>query len=98
MALNELPVPPSCQMSERASEVLRVWINQDNNMDVSLWTAFADPAAWGILLVDIARHVGRAYESDGTHSQSEALERVWEGLNAEWGNPTDIGHTSKMEQ
>ena len=94
--LNELPVPPSSQMSEKASEVLRVWINADRNMDVTLRPAFADPSAWGILLVDIARHVARAYEQDREHSMQAALARIREGLDAEWDHATDLGTTNKL--
>jgi len=96
--LNELPIPPSSQMSERANEVLRVWINADRNMDVALKSAFADPAAWGVLLVDIARHVSRAYEGDGEFQEAEALERIREGFDAEWDRPSDIGRTSAMRE
>jgi Domain of unknown function (DUF5076) len=94
---NELPVPPSSQSSERALEVMRVWINPDNNnMDVTLRSAFADPASWGILLVDIARHVGRAYEAEGDRTQADATARVRAAFDAEWGNPTDSGRTTKI--
>jgi hypothetical protein len=96
--LNELPVPPSSQMSEKASEVLRVWINADRNMDVTLRSAFADPAAWGILLVDIARHVSRAYEQDGEHSMESALNRIRDGFDAEWNHATDPGTTDKLHE
>jgi hypothetical protein len=95
--LKELPVPLSCQMSERAAEVLRVWINDKNNMDTTLLPAFADPEAWGILLVDIARHAARAYEQEGTTTAPKALERIRAGFDAEWGHPTDLGTTSKMK-
>lgn len=98
MQIKELPVPPTSQMSEKAAEVLRVWINADRNMDVSLISAFAEPAAWGILLVDIARHVARAYEGDGVCSQAEALGQIRELFDAEWDRPTDLGRTSELRE
>lgn len=96
--LSELPIPPSSQMSEHATEVLRVWINSDRNMDVALKSAFADPAAWGVLLVDIARHVARAYESDGEFAQVDVLERIRDASDAEWDRPTDLGRTRPMHE
>lgn len=96
--LRELQIPPSSVASEHAAEVVRVWINADKRMDTSLRTSFPDPMLWGILLVDIARHVARAYEQDGTHSQAEALSRIRTGFEAEWSNPTDLGTTKKFEQ
>jgi len=96
MALKELPVPPNCQMSERAAEVLRVWINDKNNVDVTLLPAFAQPEAWGLLLVDIARHAARSYEQDGVMPSGKALDLIRAGFDAEWGSPTDMGSTSKL--
>jgi len=83
-------------MSERAAEVLRVWINDKNNMDVTLMPAFAQPEAWGILLVDIARHAARSFEQEGAKSAAEALELIRAGFEAEWDSPTDFGSTTKM--
>ena len=96
MALKELPVPPTCQMSERAAEVLRVWINDKNNMDVTLLPAFERPEAWGILLVDIARHAARSFAGDGAMPADAAIELIKAGFDAEWDNPTDIGSTTKV--
>ncbi len=96
--LNELSIPPSSKMSERASEVLRVWINADKRMDTSLRTSFPDPMLWGMLLVDIARHAARAYAQDGSHAEHEALSRIRTGFDAEWHNPTDLGTTKRLEQ
>jgi hypothetical protein len=96
--VRELPIPPSSLAGESATEVVRVWINADKRMDTSLRTVFPDPMLWGMLLVDIARHVARAYEQDGAHTQDEVLSRIRTGFDAEWGNPTDLGTTKKVEQ
>jgi hypothetical protein len=91
-------MPPSSQTSEKASEVLRVWINADKRMDTTLLPSFPDPMFRGMLLVDIARHAARAYAQDGSHTEHEALSRIRTGFDAEWHNPTDLGTTKKMEQ
>lgn len=96
--VRELPIPPSSLASESATEVVRVWINADKRMDTSVRTVFPDPMLWGMLLVDIARHVARAYEKDGTLSEDEALSRIRTGFDAEWGHPTDLGTTKRLEQ
>lgn len=96
MAARELPIPPSSQLSDEAAEVLRVWINSDRSMDVSLIPAFQDPGAWGILLVDIARHVARAYADSGEATEEDTLSAIRELFLAEWDNPTDRGQTTPM--
>ena len=78
MTTRELPIPPSSQFSEQATEILRVWINANNDMDVSLIPAFPDPATWGILLVDIARHVARAYAGEGQFGEAQSLGAIRE--------------------
>jgi hypothetical protein len=53
-----------------------------------LRTNWSDPAAWGLLLVDIARHASLAYEREG-RDRAETLARIREGFDAEWSSPTD---------
>jgi hypothetical protein len=47
-----------------------------------------DPAAWGLVLVDLARHSAQAYEHDG-QKRDEVLARIRAGFDAEWSAPTD---------
>ena len=58
----ELPMPRSALTSHSAFEIARIWVaggGQHVALDASVWE---DPAAWGIALVDLARHIARAYE------------------------------------
>jgi hypothetical protein len=48
-----------------------------------------DPAAWGIMLVDLARHVASAYQQLEGRKLDDTLARIKEGFDAEWGYPTD---------
>jgi len=80
--------PPPLASRRDAVEVLRVWTAADGPQQVALRTAWSDPAAWGLLLVDIARHAARAYERDGRDA-TEALSRIREGFDAEWTSATD---------
>jgi hypothetical protein len=47
------------------------------------------PAAWGLVLADIARHLARAYEQTQGKGQSETLDAVIGLFAAELSNPTD---------
>jgi hypothetical protein len=96
VAKKELPIPPNA--SKDGVEVLRVWINADKGMEVTLKPAFDDPKVWGILLVDIARHVARAYIDQGKFSEAEVARAIRDGFSAEWNNPTDPGTTKRMKK
>jgi hypothetical protein len=85
---NELPIPPAVINSAQSMEMARVWI-ADGKQHVSLsGNLWSDPAAWGLLLVDLAKHVAAAYELQG-RDYNDVLRRVRAGLDAEWSHPTD---------
>ncbi len=84
---NELDPPPIASDSA-ASEVLRVWAEPDHPQQLSLRTTWPDPAAWGLLLADIARHAAKAYAADG-QDEAAALERILQGFSVECSSPTD---------
>lgn len=85
--MKELPTPPLAAMPN-AVEVLRVWVAEGSPQQFILQPTWDDPGAWGILLADLARHVAKAYATDGL-SETEAFERVVTGLLAELENPTE---------
>lgn len=92
--MRELPVPPAAESAAQAIELARVWA-ADGAQHVTLETGvWADPGAWGLMLVDLARHVASAYEQAGTVSRADALARIREAFDAEWASPTDdpTGH------
>ena len=90
MPLNELSPPPLAQ-EQSAHEVLRVWTGDNLPQQCVLQTTWQDPASWGLLLVDIARHAARAYANTGSLSEKQALDRILLGFNAEWSSATDSG-------
>ncbi|WEK48953.1 MAG: DUF5076 domain-containing protein [Candidatus Kaistia colombiensis] len=92
----ELEIPPGALESEEAAEVFRAWI-VDKGLDVSFRTAFDSPSTWGILLVDIARHVARGFASDGVCSEEQALEQIKAMFDAEWDRPSDLGTTDTRQ-
>jgi hypothetical protein len=84
-----LPIPNAAGADPKASEILSVWVaagNQHVSLNPHIWD---DPAAWGLLLVDLARHVANAHEQSGVMDSAAALERIRQGFDAEWGSPTD---------
>ena len=87
--MKSLPIPPAAETDPKAIEVLRVWIahkNQHVSLETGIWK---DPAAWGIMLVDLAKHVANAYEQSSGESAQQILMRVKEAFDAEWDHSTD---------
>ena|SRR6478672_10685338 len=85
---NSLEVPPLADEDSAAVEVLRVWAAPGAPQQLTLRTTWKDPGAWGLLVVDIARHAAQAYKADG-RDPGEVLARIRELWDAEWSNPTD---------
>ena len=86
-ANQELAPPPVASANDEAIELLRVWAAPGFPQQLMLRTCFADPGAWGLLLVDVARHAAQAYGREGQDS-SEALARIRELFDVEWAAPT----------
>jgi len=86
--LEELPIADAVLAASEQAEMVRIWIadgDQVVTLSPRLWN---DPGAWGLMLVDITRHVASAYESQGL-DQKATLERIRAAMNAEWSTPTD---------
>jgi hypothetical protein len=59
---------------------------QHVSLKVGVWE---DPAAWGIMLADLARHVANAYQQDAGLDRNKTLQRIKDALNVELVSPTD---------
>jgi hypothetical protein len=86
--ISELSPPPDVKHATRAMELARVWIVDKKQQVVLSGNLWNDPAAWGLMLVDLARHVANAYEEQG-HDRDQVLSRIREAFDAEWVAPTD---------
>jgi hypothetical protein len=89
MRFHELPIPPAALKDAKSRELVRVWAasgKQHVSLATGLWD---DPATWGIMLVDVARHLARAYEQTRGMDRDKALARIREGMDAEWSEDTD---------
>jgi hypothetical protein len=84
-----LQIPPAAEADPNSRELLRVWAasgKQHVTLATGLWD---DPAAWGIMLVDLAKHIANAYELTGDRTAAAALSRIKSGFVVEWQNSTD---------
>jgi Domain of unknown function (DUF5076) len=84
----ELRPPPSVHTASKATEVARIWIvdgHQHVAISGNLWK---DPAAWGLMLVDLAKHVANAYAQNGADREA-TLNRILAGFRAEMESSTD---------
>ena len=85
----ELPIPDSVQADVGAVELIRVWAvhkKQHITLATGVWE---NPAAWGIMLADLARHIANSYSQTGQIDYSQALASIRDGFDAEWASPTD---------
>lgn len=85
---SELPLPPTIADAEKAMEMARIWIVDGDQHVVLSPNLWKDPAAWGLMLADLARHVAAAYAAKG-QDRGAVLGRIREALDAEWTAPTD---------
>jgi len=93
-AFEALAVPPPA-LEKGGYEVLRAVISE-GSLHVSLRRAFDEPETWGILLADIARHVGRIYALEASMREEQVIEKVWAMFDAEMERPTDTGQTNAI--
>jgi hypothetical protein len=87
--MDPLPVPPAAEINVDSTEILRLWKVPEVGQQVILrHDAWEDPAAWGLMLADIARHVARAHAQEG-QDEREVFQRILAGFRAEIASPTD---------
>jgi hypothetical protein len=81
---HELPIPGAAIGEEDACEVLRLWATRGKPR-ISIDTECCDdPGAWGIVLVDIARHIAVAHELSGKMKGLAVLEQIRRTFVANW--------------
>ena len=91
----ELDIPPIAASDPKGLELARIWAARGRQhvcLRTDLWK---DPTTWGLMLVDLARHVANAYEQTGRGSREDILAKIKNGFEMEWGHPTDEA-TGKM--
>lgn len=86
--VRSLDPPPISKSNPKSVEVLRVWAAPGSPQQFVIHVTWKDPAAWGLMLADIARHVARAYGEQGQNPE-DAYNRIIETFQAELKHPTD---------
>jgi hypothetical protein len=81
---DQLLIPPEAMEDAHSLEIIRVWIakqEQHFTLLVGLWD---DPAAWGILLADLAKNIANSYEQDSSCNRAATLDRIKKAFEAEF--------------
>jgi hypothetical protein len=86
--LEELPIPAAVFAAKQRAELARIWLADGNQILTISPRTWDDPAIWGLMLADFARHLVMMYEERGV-SRVEAFTRIKEAFEAEWLHPTD---------
>jgi len=93
-AFEALAVPPPA-LDKGGYEVIRAVV-ANGELHVSLRRAFDEPETWGILLADVARHVGRIDALEASMREEQVVEKVRAMFEAEMERPTDLGKTNAI--
>ena len=86
---NELRVPEPALRDPDGVEIARIWAANDSQVVALRPDVWDDPTCWGLMLVDLAKHVANAYAQMGRGDAGETLMAIRRGFDAEWGSPTD---------
>lgn len=84
----QLTLPPRVASDPRWREILRVWTDGNAQQFAIQPTVWGDPAAWGLLLVDLANQVAAAYVQAQGGDAGAVRARIRAGFDAEWETPT----------
>lgn len=95
--MRTLVLPPAAQRDNNAIQMLSAWIAEDGlhcSMNVGLWRVEGrdEPAAWGVLLADVVRHLASAIESQHGVDANDVIADIVDSLNQELENPTSEAH------
>ena len=76
--MNERPIPDAARRDPNSVEMLRVWIAERTlncSMKIGMYESLGkdEPAAWGVILADVAKHVANATESRSNREYEEVL-------------------------
>jgi hypothetical protein len=80
---DELAPPPAAAADAKSFEIARIWVADDAQYVALRLDVWPDPAAWGVVLAELARHVAFAYQRRDGHDFEDALERLLVGFHSE---------------
>jgi hypothetical protein len=64
--------------------------------DEVLRAVVVEPAAWGVALADITRHVARIFAIEHHIREQLTIDRIRRAFEVEMETPTDLGKTSAI--
>jgi hypothetical protein len=73
----------------KSTEIVKILIENDKQKFFLNTDVWEDPAAWGLLLVDLAKHIANSYSQSYKLDKQEVLRRIREGFDIEWKSPTE---------
>ena len=85
--VEQLPVPDEVYSAEQKAEMARIWVADGEQIVVISPRMWDDPGAWGLMLVDMAKHIAQAYQAKGYYPP-DALAKIKSAMEAEWEHPT----------
>lgn len=88
METNELQIPEAVTKASRSMEMARIWIADGQQVVALSPNLWSDPGNWGLMFVDIARHLARQYAGIDMN-EAEVLSRIRSAFDAEWAHPTN---------
>jgi Domain of unknown function (DUF5076) len=86
---DQLLIPDAAKKDPQSVELLRIWMasgGQHVSLRVGVWS---DPAGWGIMLADLAKHVANSYQEDEGLDRLSTLRRIKAAMDAELASQTD---------
>jgi len=91
--MRPLVLPPAAQRDENAIQMLSAWIAERGlhcTMNVGMWQSEGrnEPAAWGVLLADVVRHLANAIQSEHGVNAAATVDGIVDSLLEELNKPT----------
>jgi hypothetical protein len=82
--LRELGIPPDALTDPNAVEVARIWAaHQEQHISIKV-EQWPDPAAWGLMLVDLAWHAANYHHQQDGYAIKDVMARIKEGFDSHW--------------
>ncbi len=74
---------------DKSVEVARLWVENEGPATCIIQPErLEEPEMFGMLMVDAIRHGARAFAQCYGLTEEDALRRIWQGVDAERGEPT----------
>lgn len=86
--IEELPIPDLAINGNKVAEMARIWLVDGDQVVTISSRLWPNPGAWGLMLVDFAKHLAKAYAHKG-FDEDEALKLIRNSMDIEWEHPTE---------